>query len=126
MTITIPLPWSKPPLSGNDRGHTRYSPFARVKAEAVVAIRAAKVPPMVGAIVTTHYRAPDLRRRDSDNLAATHKACQDALVAAGVLVEDSWITVPEARQRIHPPVKGQPGALWLTLDDPDTTEGPTA
>lgn len=114
---TIPLPWTKPPLSGNDRGHTRFSPFTRVKGEAVVAIRAAKVAPIVGCILTLHYRAPDMRRRDADNLAPTLKACQDALVTAGVIHEDSWITVPESRQRIHPPIKGQPGALWLEIEE---------
>ena len=116
---TIPLPWNKPPLTGNDRGHTRWSPFRQVKAEAVIAIRAAKVKPVPGCIVTLHYRAPDMRRRDADNLAPTLKACQDALVEAGVIHEDSWVTVPESRQRIHPPTPGQPGALWLELSDPD-------
>lgn len=115
----IPLPWSKPPLSGNDRGHTRYSPFTRVKGEAVLAIRAAKVEPVDRAIVTLHYRVPDWRRRDADNLAPTYKACQDALVAAGVIADDSFTTIPEARQHIHDPVKGKPGALWLTIQPAD-------
>lgn len=121
---TIELPWTTPPLTLNpglrsENPHAKAAKVRDAKAAAVLAIRAAKVPPMAGAIITLHYRVPDRRRRDADNLAATLKVCQDALVAAGVLVEDSWITVPASGQRIHPPIKGQPGALWLTLSDPD-------
>ncbi|HKO27583.1 MAG TPA: hypothetical protein VJU80_09015 [Solirubrobacteraceae bacterium] len=122
--MIVPLPWQAPPLTLNAslRVENKYAKAAKVadaKAAAVLAIRAAKVPAMAGAIVTLHYRVPDRRRRDADNLAATLKVCQDALVTAGVLVEDSWITVPASGQRIHPPEVGQPGALWLELTDPD-------
>lgn len=114
---SIPLPWLRPPLTGNDRGHTRWSPFVRVKQEAVMAIRAAKVKPVAGPVVVTlHWQIPDRIHRDADNLAPTYKACQDALVDAGVLPGDWWAHVPEARQRIHPPVKGRPGLLWLTVN----------
>lgn len=125
MIVTeIPLPWTAPPLTLNtglraENPHVKAAKVRDAKAAAVVAIHAAKVAPMAGAILTLHYRVPDRRRRDADNLAATLKVCQDALVEAGVLIEDSWVTIPESRQRIHPPIKGQIGALWLTLDDPD-------
>lgn len=113
--IVVPLPWARPPLSGNDRGHTRYSPFTRVKGEAQVAIRAAKLRPVVGANVTLVWLIPDRRRRDADNMAATLKACQDALVAEGVLPDDSWVHVPRASCRIEPP-DGGPARLWLELE----------
>ncbi len=110
----IPLPWVRPPLTGNDRGHTRYSPFVRVKGEALVAIRAARVEPRATAGVTLHWLIPDRRRRDADNLAPTLKACGDALVAAGVLPDDGWQHVPIAACRIHPP-DGTPARMWLEL-----------
>lgn len=113
--MIIALPWPKPPLTGNDRGHTRFSPFARIKAEAVVMIRAARVEPMERAEVTLHWLIPDRRRRDADNMAPTLKACQDALVAAGVLPDDGWEHVPLASCRIHPP-DGSPARMWLTID----------
>lgn len=114
--IRIDLPWAKPPLGGNDRGHTRYSPFTRVKAEAVLAIRAAKVKPVYGPVVITlHWQIPDRIHRDSDNLAPTYKACQDALVAVGVLAADWWQHVPEARMRIHPPTTDRTAAMWLEV-----------
>lgn len=120
---TIPLPWSKPPLTLNtglraENPHVKAAKVRIAKAQALDAIRKAKVAPMAGAIITLHYRIPNRRRCDADNLASTLKVCQDALVLAGVLVEDSWVTVPASGQRIHPP-NGEPAALWLELTDPD-------
>jgi crossover junction endodeoxyribonuclease RusA len=74
---------------------------------------------MPGAIVILHWQMPDRRRRDGDGAAPTLKVVLDALVAEGVLPDDSWIHVPHSGVTCHPPVKGQPGALWLELTDPD-------
>lgn len=121
---TIPLPWTRPPLTLNtglraDNPHVKAKKVREAKSEAVAAINAACVPVMAGAIVTLHYRVPDRRRRDADNLASTLKVVQDALVEAGVLHEDSWITVPASGQRIHPPIPGEPARMWVELTDPD-------
>lgn len=121
--IRIDLPWTAPPITGNDRGHTKFSPFARIKAEAQMAIRAAKVRPIVGADVTLHWLIPNRRRRDSDNINATLKACLDALVAEGVLPDDSWVHVPRSGNEIHPP-NGEPAAMWLELTDVHPFEEP--
>lgn len=120
MTV-IPLPWSKPPLTGN---RTRGNPYARAnevkaaKTDARLTIAAYSVRPMVGAEVTLHLRQKDRRRRDADGLAPTLKVCLDALVEEGVLPDDSWVHVPAATCRIHPP-NGEPAAMWLELVDPD-------
>lgn len=116
--IRVDLPWLKPPLTGN---RTRGNPYARAaevkqaKVEAGWAIRAAGVRPIVGAEVTLHYRPATRQRRDADGLFPTLKACQDALVEQGVLPDDSWVCVPAATCRIHPPT-GEPAAMWLVLD----------
>lgn len=113
--IRIELPWRTPPLSQNDRQHHHVK--AKLVASALEAarwsIRAARLQPLVGAEVTLHYRVPDRRRRDADNLAVVLKVCQDALVAEGILPRDDWVCVPASGQRIHPP-DGQP-AMWLEL-----------
>ena len=117
--IVIDLPWTKPPLTGN---RTRGNPHARAKEvreaywEARTAVEDAKVTPIVGAEVTLHFRPKDKRRRDADGMFPTLKVCQDALVHDGVLPDDSWVHVPSATCRIHPP-NGQPAALWLELSD---------
>lgn len=118
-TIVIPLFWTRPPLSQNDRNERNRGGSQRIKValtEARMAIRAARVEPIVGAVVTLHYRMPDRRRRDADNLAATHKVVQDALVAEGVIPRDDWIHVPASGQHIHPPTNDGP-ALWIELTD---------
>lgn len=116
--LTIPLPWPKPPLSQNDRDERNRGgarKIATAKAEARMAIRSARVRPIVGCEITLHYRVPDRRRRDADNLAVLLKVCQDALVDEGVIPRDDWVCVPHSGQTIHPPQPGQPSALWLEL-----------
>lgn len=121
-TYTIPLFWTKPPITLNpglrsSNVHAKAAGVRAAKGEAWGAIVAAGIPKRIpGVEITLHYRVPDRRRRDADNLAPTLKVCQDALVAAGVLVEDSWVTVPSATCRIHPPSDEGP-ALWLTLEE---------
>lgn len=121
MTVLIPLPWIKPPLTLNTSlrstaAYTKARDVRWAKLEAVAAIQKEHLPLIPGINLTLHYRVPDRRRRDADNLAATLKVCQDALVEAGVLVEDSWVTVPSATCRIHPPSAEGP-ALWLELEE---------
>lgn len=117
---TVPLPWQRPPLTGN---RTRGNPQARareVKAAleaARCAIRAAHLEPVAAADVTLHLRMPDRRRRDADGLFPTLKACIDALVLEGVLPDDSWRYVPRATCAIHPP-DGRPAAMWLEVATP--------
>lgn len=117
-SILIPLPWTTAPISLNDRGVSPYIKARKVSntlAEARWAVRSAKVRPIVGAEITLHFRVPDNRRRDADNLAGVLKVCQDALVKEGVLPDDSWVHVPAATQRIHPPQRKVPAAMWLEL-----------
>lgn len=115
--IRIDLPWARPPITGNDRGHTKFrSPLiAQTLGEARLAIRRANPTPVVGANVTLHWLIPTRGRRDSDNLGPTLKECLDALVLEKVLPDDSWVHVPESSCRIHPP-NGEPASMWLTLD----------
>ena len=115
--MIVPLPWDKPPLTGN---RTRGNPYARAnevraaKDQAIVAVARVARTPLVAAEVTLHMRMADRRRRDADGLAPTLKVCLDALVAQGVLPDDSWVHVPAATCRIHPP-NGEPAAMWLEL-----------
>ena len=116
---TIPLPWPKPPLTGNRvRGnvYARANEVAAAKQGAQWAIRAAKPAAVIGAEVTLHFRPKDKRRRDADGLAPTLKVVLDALVTEGILPDDSWVHVPAATCRIHPP-NGEPAAMWLTLEE---------
>jgi hypothetical protein len=115
--VIVPLPWSKPPLTGN---RTRGNPYARAnevkaaKKQASDAILASYCRAVVGANVTLHFRPATKHRRDADGLFPTLKVCLDALVVLSVIPDDSWVHVPSAGCRIHPPT-GEPAAMWLEL-----------
>lgn len=115
MTLRIDLPWRSPPLRANDRRAwpAQHRAFQQALVEARWAVKAARIPPIVGAVATLHYRPTTRRRQDADGIAPTLKPCLDALVAEGVLPDDSWVHVPATAQRIHEP-DGDP-AMWLEL-----------
>jgi Holliday junction resolvase RusA-like endonuclease len=124
---TIPLPWTQPPLTQNQLRRMHHMAEASTKKQALaaacLAIRAKQIPFMGGAIVILHWRMPDKRRRDGDGAAPTLKVCLDALVRVGVLHDDSWVEVPHSGITTHPPIPGRPGAMWLTVTDPDKPGG---
>lgn len=117
--IVIPLPWQKPPLTGN---RTRGNPYARAnevakaKEEARWAVRAVRPRAIVGASITLHFRPKTRQRRDADGMFPTLKVVQDALVLEGVLPDDSWIEVPRSSCAVHPPSSGGP-AMWVELEN---------
>ena len=120
---TFALPWSLPPLTQNQlrrmHHHAEAKAKAQAKSEARWAIRAARLAPRGGANVVLHWRMPDNRRRDGDGAAPTLKVILDALVAEGVLYDDSWVEVPHSGVTCHPPLPKMPGSLWVELTDPD-------
>lgn len=117
----IPLPWTKPPLSLNDRDHWRVKAKKVAQVRAIGALVGRNLPPTERAEVWLHYRPRDKRARDTANLHATLKPLTDGLVDAGVLSRGDSCEYVEERCRIHPPIKGQPGALWLVVSAPEET-----
>lgn len=117
---TFALPWSVPPLTQNQLRRLHYQREAKLKAAAKVeaqwAIRAARLTPRIGANVTLHWRMPDRVRRDGDGASPTLKVVLDALVAEGIIPDDSWVHVPHSGVTCHPPRRGMPGCLWVELD----------
>jgi hypothetical protein len=123
VNVIIPLPWTKPPLTGNRTRGNPYAQAAKVKTalgEAMWAIKLARPTPIAGAEVTLHFRPANRQCRDADGMSPTLKVCLDALtrVQIGgrtVLPDDSWVEVPASGCRIHTPT-GEPAAMWLVLD----------
>lgn len=115
--LTMPLSFTRPPLSANDRTHWR--PRARiirqVRHEAATRARAMRWGPYKYIAVQFHYQQSVTRRQDRGNLMPTHKALLDGLVDAGVVPDDNPQYVDELMPQIHPPVKGQPARCWLTI-----------
>lgn len=116
--MIVTLPWTRPPLTSNrTRGnvYARANEVKRAKAEAVSAIRAASLRRIVGANVTLHYMPATWHRRDADGMCPTLKVCLDALVAEGVLPDDSFVHVPKSAHHIHDP--DTTPLMWLELTE---------
>jgi crossover junction endodeoxyribonuclease RusA len=65
--------------------------------------------------VRLHFAPHDRRRRDEDNLVATQKVCADALVDAGVVVDDDPQHMTKHMPRLHPRT-GEGGRMWLAVE----------
>ena len=134
LEVTVPLSFTKPPLSLNDRGHwaKRAAIVRDLRHEVVTRLRHKKVPrPAAHVVVQFHYRPRQNRTRDTDNLIATIKPLVDALTPPtparrhgkkilppvpgyGLVPDDTpeFVTRPEAV--IH---QASPNpACWLTLN----------
>lgn len=121
----IPLGFTAPPLTLNDRHHFRK------RARLVKAIRVAvwtrgrqlQVKPAQHVHVTLHYVPRDHRSRDADNLVGTLKPAIDALTAAGadrgrvclsVVPDDTPEYVSWSTPVIHEPDEHGP-RMWLEV-----------
>lgn len=129
-TLTIPLPWTKPPLSDNDRGISRGAKFARnatvrdIQYEIHTLAKAHKLPRNIKHVaVTLHYAPRDNRRRDVDNLNATAKPIYDALAGGskripgyGMVPDDTPELMTKLMPVIHPKSTTGKGQLWLEIE----------
>lgn len=113
----IDLPFSRPPLSLNDRMHwaTKARHTRAIRTATKVRALAVRCPQHERIAVTLHYRPRDNRPRDIDNLFATLKPCIDGLRDAGIVPEDDRSRV-QPNVVIHDAIKGESGALWLEVE----------
>ncbi|WP_294567573.1 hypothetical protein [uncultured Arthrobacter sp.] len=116
---TVTLPFETPPLVKNAVRKMHHHKEAKIRRESVeaarYAIRAAKIPALERAVIVMHWRMPTRHRRDGDGAQPTLSLVLDALVLEGVLPDDSWQFVVHSGVTTHPPLPGQPGALWLSI-----------
>lgn len=151
-SATIVLPYERAPLSLNDSGITRGAKFARAKKirdlrNAVVTLaQAANLPRgLEHATVALHYRPPNNRGRDEDNLVATAKPIYDALtdgkpasiskrsgrpvparIGYGLVRDDVPQFMAKPTPRLHDPIKGEPGRLWIVVSWGNVAENANA
>ena len=114
--IDLPLHKGKPPLTLNQRLHWSEKARRTKMIRQVVAWRAAalKLGLCEHISVSMHYAPGDNRwRREGDNLVASMKPAVDALVDAGIVVDDDPRHVTTIMPAIHP----GPGRrrLWLSI-----------
>lgn len=119
-TYRLTLPWPRPPLSANQRLHwsVRHRLTREIRTTVGWLAKAAQIPPATHVTVTLVWAPGDRRRRDPDNLTASHKPMADALVDAGIVPDDcpAWMT------HNMPVIDGsaQTG-LWLDVEITKTT-----
>jgi len=113
----IRLPWSKPPLSLNDRGHWSGKARRTRDVRRVIAgfVRAAHIPAAARVSVALTYFPRDSRRRDEDNLVATYKVACDAVVDSGLVHDDAPAYMAKHMPVIGPPDPKDPH-LVLTIE----------
>lgn len=104
------------PLSLNSRQHymVKAREVGRVRRDVAVLARAAKIPALGRIVVELHYAPRDARRRDRLNLVATLKPCEDGLVDAGVIPDDTDEFLIPTMPVIDPPT-GTTGRLYLLV-----------
>lgn len=118
-TWLLELPLTKP-LSMNDRQHWRAKArlVAYVRRITCLLAQQQQIPSLTRIAVELHYAPRDTRRRDAINLAATLKPCEDGLVDAGVVPDDTAEYVEPTMPTIDPPTgKGSLGRLYLIVRD---------
>lgn len=121
----IPLGFTSPPLSLNDRHH--YRKRARlvkaIRVAVVVRAKQLKMRPVPHVHVVLHYVPRDARTRDADNLVATLKPAIDALTAdgadrgrvcVGIVPDDDPAHVSWSTPVIHEPDEHGP-RMWLDI-----------
>lgn len=115
----LPLPYDRPPLSLNDRGHWSKGNADRqgLRRAGAFLARSKRVPRGLDHIHTRlHYVPPDNRRRDEDNLISTAKPCWDGLIDAGIVKDDNSRYMTKYMPKIHPGSKHHDGPrLWLEI-----------
>lgn len=122
----LTLPYTKPPLSLNDRSHwaAKARTTKAIRHAVTVLARAKRVPACDRIAVELHYQQKVARPVDGDNLIATVKPCVDGLRDAGVIADDDTSRVVHHNPVVHTPEPGQRhGLVWLVVRDVSDEQG---
>lgn len=85
----IPLPFSKPPLSLNQRMHWARKAKITKDLRMIARVKARSIPDLERCQVELVWFVNDKRRRDTDNPVLTFKALCDGLVDAEIVPDDT-------------------------------------
>lgn len=95
------LPWSKPPLTANQRLYWAQRATTTRVIRYTTSQTVRNFPPCELVEVDLIWFVKDKRRRDVDNLLPTFKACCDGVVDAGIVKDDT----PEFMVKNMPQIK---------------------
>ena len=124
-TWHLTLPFTRPPLSLNDRSHwaVKARTTREIRNATAVLARAKGVAHCARIAVELHYQQKVARPIDGENAYPTIKAAVDGLRDAGVVDDDDTTRVEHHGLVLHAPEPGQRhGLLWLVIKDISTEE----
>lgn len=119
-TYTIPLPYTRPPISANSR-YSHWSQRAKdvknLRLTACLLARHHKLPKDADhAVIALYYTPRDKRRRDPSNMMPTQKALIDGLVQDYKLLPDDCSEFVTERMPSLQPVDRSQRKSRLTLE----------
>lgn len=126
---TLELPWTRPPLTLNDRGTkpvVRNHVVRTVRRNAHAHAHLARIPPLHRLAAELHYAPRGSRTRDPLNLVATLKAIEDGLVDANLVPDDDPTYVEPTMPVIDEPTKRKVGRMYLVIRELHTSLGATS
>lgn len=111
------LPYDKPPLNLNQRGHwAKTNPERRdLRALGRLLARQQRIPHLPHIHTRLVWRPPDNRRRDEDNIVLTAKPLWDGIVDAGVVNDDTSTYMTKYMPRILQGDKTPGPRVWLEI-----------
>ena len=114
----LDLPFTRPPLTDNDRMHhmVKARKVAELREQVAWLAVAQRLPRGLEAVnVTFHWAPGSNRRRDVLSAAPTVKPLLDGLVDFGLVPDDDVKHVQLVTFCIHDWRRGVPAACWLTI-----------
>lgn len=117
-TYRLTLPWTRPPLSANQRlsWPERHRHTREIRTTVGWLAKAARIPPAAHVTVTLVWAPGVPRTRDEDNPFPTLKAACDGLVDAGIVRDDTPFFMTKCMPVI---TTGTPKGLWLYVEITD-------
>lgn len=111
------LPYDKPPLNLNQRGHwAKTNPERRdLRALGRLLARQQRIPHLPHIHTRLVWRPPDNRRRDEDNIVLTAKPLWDGIVDADVVDDDTSTYMTKYMPRILQGDKTPGPRVWLEI-----------
>lgn len=113
------FPWTRPPLSMNQRLHRMQEAKLTAEVRAAAAVAFARFPPVGRVEVTMTWQVADRRRRDAENPVKTLKALCDGLVDAGIVPDDTPDLMVKHMPVIHYVKGAEPGVALEVKEIPD-------
>lgn len=119
----LDLPYTRPPLSLNDRMHWAVKARIAKELRLLAKVKARHIPDLGRCAVELVWFVNDRRPRDSDNPFPTLKALCDGLVDAEIVTDDTHDLMEKAVRIVFVPKQDRLAGLVLVVKEVTDGEG---